>query len=137
MHPAYLETRFEVEIEPAYWPDKFAIVTAFATTGEVWTDEENTDADRRLRGELIARNLMHFRVTGCSPDDTHREPGWAVVIGFDEARDLGRRYRQDAIYYVRGNELHVTHCESGAECVRVGCFRERVRSTDRPSDSSS
>jgi DNA invertase Pin-like site-specific DNA recombinase len=36
LNPAYFETLFEAEEPPECWPDAFAIVTAYATTGEKW-----------------------------------------------------------------------------------------------------
>jgi hypothetical protein len=45
MNPIYLETRFKRDLEndPNFdmfeiFPDQFAIITAYATTGEEWSD---------------------------------------------------------------------------------------------------
>lgn len=126
MHPAYFETRFRLPgAEPA-WPAEFVIVSAYATTGQQWTDAENQAADRRLEAELASRGGWHCRVTGFSPATGHAEPSFAADISLSEARQLGARFHQDAIYHVAGDRLSVVHCQGPAELVAVGPFRERV-----------
>jgi hypothetical protein len=125
MHPAYFETRFRTPVPVDDWPPSFVIVSAHATTGESWSDEENARADARLEAE-VATAGWHQRITGYSPATGHAEPGWAVVLPFDEACDLGLRFRQDAIYLVRSGELLVSHCDERRALVRVGGFDERL-----------
>ena len=65
--------------------------------------------------------------TGYSPEDGHAEPGWAVEIPLEEALELGRKYLQDAIYFVRAGELWVWSCAPGAsESVALGPFDVRL-----------
>lgn len=111
MEAVYFEARFLVEEPVDSWPEEFAIITAYATTGETWTREENEAADRRLHHELAKRSPFLIRVTGYSPTTGHGEPGWAAVIPFDEACDLGLEFKQDAIYHVAGDDLCVTYCD--------------------------
>ncbi len=129
MEPAYFEVRFLVEGPPPQWPEEFAIITAYATTGETWTRKENEAADRRLHEALVRRSPFLVRITGYSPTTGHAEPGWAAVLPFDEACDLGQQFRQDALYWVAGDELHVSHCDARRALVPVGRFRNRL---DRP-----
>jgi len=133
MNPAYFETHFRTEPEVNDWPAAFAILTGYATTGEVWTDQANQAADRALEEELCGTAAWLRRITGYSPKTDHCEPGWAVEIGLDAAIDIGRRFRQDALYYVTGDSLRVTSCNSGpSQSQLVGGFRERIsRSADR------
>jgi hypothetical protein len=126
MEAAYFEARFIVEGRDNAWPNEFVIITAYATTGETWSREENEAADRRLRQELAARSPFLVRITGYSPSTGHGEPGWAAVLLFDEACDLGLEFKQDAIYHVTGDELSVTYCDERRALVPVGRFRERV-----------
>ncbi len=51
-HPAYFKTRFRVEQLPSSWPESFVIVTAYATTGEQWSDAENKRGDEALTQRL-------------------------------------------------------------------------------------
>lgn len=126
MEPAYFEVRFLVEEPLPEWPDAFAIITAHATTGEAWTREENEAADRRLHEALVRRSPFLVRITGYSPTTGHAEPGWAAVLSFDEACDLGMQFRQDALFWVSGDDLDVTHCDVRRALISVGSFRQRV-----------
>lgn len=51
IHPAYFRTHFRAEAPISDWPSVFAIITAYATTGETWTAEENEIADHELEGD--------------------------------------------------------------------------------------
>ena len=127
IHPDYLETHFRQEQPFSNWPEEFAIITAFATTGETWTAEKNESADRALENELQASGQWHLRLTGYSPTTGHAEPGWAVEIPLADACDLGLRFRQDAIYFVSCDELRVILCDKPRERLLIGGFREKVQ----------
>lgn len=131
MNPAYFETRFRIDRTVARWPAEFVIITAFATTGESWTPLQNETADRALESELLARDVWFERVTGYSPSTGHAEPGWAAELPLDLARELGIRFRQDAIYHVMDDRLSVTHCDPGHEQSFVGFFHDRLDPNDR------
>jgi hypothetical protein len=107
------------------WPSEFVIISAFATTGESWTTQENEDADHRLASELRSRGGWFARIVAYSPTTGHAEPSWAVDLALDEGFDFGRRFRQDAIYHVKEDELSVARCNQGV-LVRVGSFRQRL-----------
>ena len=141
-HPAYFTTRFRWEAdEPGSWPHQFVIISAHATTGERWTAEENQNAHEALYDQLSDRNLWIDFVTGYEPVTGHAEPSYAVVLPLEETRELGKSFRQDAIFYVRGDELFVTRCDAAAPLVLVGSFRERLdvvrESFDQSCDESS
>jgi len=126
-YPAeYFETRFRVATPVAVWPRAFVILTAWATTGEVWTDAQNTQADAVLEAELRAEGRWLVRVTGYSPTTGHEEPGWAVDLQLHDALEVGHRYKQDAIYVVRRDVLSVIRCEPGMPMAVVGTFSARV-----------
>jgi len=126
MSPAYFETHFQLEGSDANWPSKFAIVTAYNTTDETWSPERNSAADRDLTAELAAIDVWRRQITGYSPSTGHAEPGWAVELSLNDACDLGFRYKQDAIYYVTGDELWVSFCDNRRQLVRVGSFSDRL-----------
>lgn len=127
MHPGYFDLLFRTE-EPIHdWPAAFAILTGYATTGEVWPEERNTAADQALRDELATTRSWYRRVTGFSPVTGHAEPGWAVALPWETACDLGAKYLQDAIFYVEGDALTVSHCDPvRRRRIPVGPFRERI-----------
>ena len=63
MHPAYPETRFISRDGLDGWPQQFVIITAYATTGETWSDERNEAADQKLESELRGTGRGMRRVT--------------------------------------------------------------------------
>ena len=126
MYPAYLETRFISREGLDGWPEQFVIITAFATTGETWTDGQNEAADQSLEAELRGTGRWMRRVAGYSPTTQHREPGWAVAMDWEEACDVGMRFLQDAIYVINGDALAVTYCDARRELQPVGNFLERL-----------
>ena len=130
MPPVYFAVRFRIDGQTPTWPEHFAIVTAYATTGEQWTPEHNRAADVLLAARLVQDALWHCRITGYAPDTGHAEPGYAVALGVDEACALGVEFLQDAIYVVQGDALFVTYCDERRGLVPVGTFRERIDRTD-------
>lgn len=127
LHPAYFETQFAVADPAVEFPHEFVIMTAYATTGESWTDQENESADRELEAVLCKTSRLIGRITGFSPSTGHAEPGWAAGIPWQDACDLGLQFRQDAIYVVEGDRLFVTFCDDRRQLVPVGAFRERLQ----------
>jgi hypothetical protein len=126
VNPVYFETRFRTVGPVPSWPNEFVILSAYATTGETWTPDENEWADRRLAAELRPRNSWLVRIVGYSPASGHAEPSWAVELPITQARQIGRRFRQDAIYHVRNDELAVLCCSDPGTLLPIGSFRERV-----------
>lgn len=126
MKPEYFQTRFRAKMRGINWPEQFAIVTAYPTTGEQWSAERITEANERLQAELQRCHVWLPRITGYSPTTGHAEPGWAVPVGFTEACEIGLRFAQDAIYVVQGDELFVSYCDARRELISVGSFRARL-----------
>lgn len=124
MNPIYFETHFQTQVE--VWPYSFAIITAYATTGQAWTAKENGAADRALEQFLMAHGSLLGRVVGYSLETGHKEPGWAARIDWNEACDIGLRFKQDAIYFIQGEVLSVTYCDERREMIQVGPFSERL-----------
>lgn len=126
-HPPYALTRFEIAVAPAEWPPAFALVTGWATTGESWSESANLAANARLLARLEADGRWHHPVAGVSPDTRDREPGWAVAWPLEAARRLGAEFRQDAIYWIEGDALHVVGCEpESPRHAPLDCFRARL-----------
>ena len=133
MHPVYFTTRFRTTEPNINWPDAFAIITAFQTTGEEWPEAQNQEADARLLAVIHETGRWHRRLTGFSPDTGHAEPGWAVEISFDEACLIGEKFLQDAIFFVECDTLFVSHCMAEHRMkIYVGSFIERIYTTFPP-----
>ena len=126
MNPAYFETRFRASQSVTSLPREFVIISAFATTGEVWTALQNEMGDEQLRLALERRGAWFIRVVGYSPTTGHAEPSWAVELSLDEACGIGVRFHQDAIFHVKNDELSVTHCDSRRALVHIGSFQRRL-----------
>jgi hypothetical protein len=124
-HPAYFATRFRVSAPAPFWPGAFVIVTAHATTGERWTAAENAQANALLQQRIDSLGRWHHPVTGYDPTTGHAEPGWAIEGPPSLGLELGRVFRQDAIFAVQDDELSVHACGSGGHA-EVGSFSERV-----------
>jgi hypothetical protein len=126
MNSSYFETRFRSPRPVTRWPAEFVVISAFATTGQTWTAQQNEDADRTLASDLVARGVWLERVTGYSPATDHAEPSWAVELSLDAACILGLRFHQDAIYHVKDDRLSVTRCIAPHDLVYVDSFRLRL-----------
>ena len=123
--PEYLSTVFLLDHQPDPLPASFAIVTAWNPLGVTRDAALNQMADEELLREFVELGLPPFRATGCSPDLSHREPGWAAAIAKVEAIALGCRHRQLAIWWIRNDELILVDCATGEE-TRVARFAERI-----------
>jgi len=112
-------------------PASFSIITAFATTGEKWSDLENATANARLKAELERKGVPHWGMTGYSPRTSHAEEGWATTLSAEDACDWGNRYNQHAVYIVSDGVLRVVLCSSGRGEI-VGKMVERLHNTTQP-----
>lgn len=126
LHPAYFNVHFRGPWPDRAHPDEFAIITAYATTGETWTEAQNQAADLKLENILRETGCWMRRLTGYDPTTGYAEPGWAVEMDFEAACDLGLRFRQDAIFWVSGDELWVAKCSADRTPINVGPFLDRL-----------
>lgn len=127
---AYFDTCFELEGAIDDLPSSYTVITAFATTGENWSDQKNAEADESLRAALSNVGLQIWRITGYSPTTDHAEPGWAIDLPLNDAIEIGRRYLQHAIYRVEKGTLFVVLCEDKRQ-VRIGEMAERLHTKDQ------
>jgi type I restriction system adenine methylase HsdM len=127
----YFETCFELEGDPADLPASYGIVTAYATTGETWTDAQNVEADTLLAAALDRKGIAKWRITGYSPRTGHAEPGWAIPVDPEELVALGKEYLQHAVYHVKDGFLSVRLCESDHKAT-IGAIAERMHPQTLP-----
>ena len=126
MTPIYFDTRFKLGLPLAELPDSFAIITAHATTGALWTPEDNNAANETLRAELEIGGRLLGTITGYSPVTQHAEPGYAAALEFEEACKIGARFKQDAIYFVSSGTLFVSHCDHRRSLKPITRFEKRA-----------
>ncbi len=127
VNPLYLSTFLDLGVDWSEQPEEFAIISGYATTGEKWSTERNQQADEQLHHRLVENGTWLRRVTGYAPDTGHNEPCWAIAISFDEACDIGEEFLQDAIYYVVGDDLFVSHCDSRRVKIPISKFSIKIR----------
>jgi hypothetical protein len=126
MDEVYFDTIFLTPTHVNVWPHSFVILSAYATTGEVWPDEVNREADARLERELRSLCPRVLRITGASPDGLHQEPSWVAELPIDTALEIALRYKQKALFAVQNDMLVVIAVNPESPMV-LGSFRSRLR----------
>lgn len=106
----------------------FAIVTAHNPFGSMLTPSQNRLLDRELQSKILQYQRPYRSVIGAAPDLSHMEKSWAVFIDKEQALELGRAFRQHAIYYVSDGLLSLVACFDSAKAeVCIGSFDQRLR----------
>lgn len=136
----YLETIIAIEASPGRWtdingpnaadrlplPEPIYVITASDPGGQHAGREANDDANADLAGELWATGATLARAVGRSPDGSHSEDSVAASpLSRQEAKELGRRYGQDAIYEVTAEAVLLLSCDTD----RVGTIARRPEAT--------
>jgi hypothetical protein len=85
--------------------DPFAVITACNPKGQVLSEPENRERSVALERELRRLGLPVFAVEGHSPDGAHREPGYAAPLDHWEAREIGCRFGQNAVFWHDGARM--------------------------------
>lgn len=80
----------------------FVIMTAFDPRGENLSLAQNEQRTQALDAHLRASNYRFAQVDACSPDGSHCECSFAVVMPQDKALDLARELEQVAIFWFDG-----------------------------------
>jgi hypothetical protein len=110
MNPVYLNVRFQVDLPDDILPEAFGIVTAWNPDGLAAAPGINDAANARLQTQLMSHGLAHFPATGGSPDFTHAEPGFGILATRDRCLELGRQYRQEAIFWIEHGIVYLCSC---------------------------
>ena len=125
MKREYEQTLFLVQ-DLAQVPPSFGVVTACNPDGVTVSNEQNMAASERLERHLAEAGFQYFPVTGCSPDLTHQEPGFGIITDDrDVIIELGREWRQEAVYWIDRGIVHLVPC-GGGEAVNLGRWTARV-----------
>ena len=123
-NPAYLQTVFEYI--PTGKPGDFWVITAYNPKGKPADPGDNIQADAQLLADIEALEITPFRVTGLSPDETHAEPGWGFPSDETTALEIGRRYRQQAVYHFTAGRIDLVYCKTH-ECHSLDDPATRIR----------
>jgi hypothetical protein len=136
MNHAYLDTVFDLEPQ-LNTPRSFVVITAYNPRGQFAPPSRNRHQDQTLRAVLEGRGGAPFRVTGRSVDGKHQEPGWGAVIDIQTGIEIGRMFKQEAIYYIDEDDLSLHSCDQ-VEVKHLGSWAARVNlsSSDEPQRDS-
>lgn len=105
------------------------VITAWNPLGRTASDDANVQAQSLLLDEVHQRGLTWWPAVGGDAGGTHREESVAVVGMSDAAaRDLGRRFGQDAIFAWSPDAWRVLTCGTEAAEVSGWAVSERGRS---------
>jgi len=107
----------------------FAIVTACNPAGKSCSDAHNLCLDKRLQASILALRCPFRALVGASPDLSHQEKSWALLVDKPEAIRLAEAYQQNAIYWVEQDRLLLTPVLLAplVEETPLGSFRARLR----------
>ena len=125
LNPHYLKTVFKVETILSVWPAQFAVITAHNPEGISYSPADNHKFDNGLSASLEQKKLSHFRVIGASPDFTHAEAGFAVVVNVQTALELAKCWKQEAIYWIEDGMLSVIS-QDGSQRIALGKWISRI-----------
>ncbi len=128
MNPAYADVRFRAELPKGGLPERFCIVTAWNPDGITTDAASNAAATARLIAIVQAESLSHFPVTGGSPDSTHAEPGFGMMVDQARVLSLGREFRQEAVFWIDRGTVHLCPCSAAPPQV-IGPWSELATGT--------
>ena len=126
---AYLETTITAEIipntieelnGPAASPNwmfdqPIHVITAWNPYNIIRSSEENDTSNTDLAIALAGRGARFARARGSSTDGMHHEDGFVTWnLTRDEATELGREFRQEAVFEITADEFRLVHCGTGA-----------------------
>ncbi|MCL1057528.1 DUF3293 domain-containing protein [Shewanella gelidimarina] len=104
----------------------FAIITAHNPRGKALTPCQNRLLDRKLQQDILMLRQPYRAIVGASQDRKHMEKSWAVSTDKASAIELGRKFNQNAIYYVEDDKLQLVPCLLSAQETPLGAFSPRV-----------
>lgn len=126
-HPAYFLTRFYVSLEELEFPGQGVILSACATTGEIWPADRSRLADQKLESCLRGYSPgFLIRLIGYSPADNHFEASWLVDLDLLTGCRIGEQFLQDALYFLDHDSLDVVDCSDRFRRANVGTFYDRL-----------
>lgn len=120
---AYCDPYFLFEQQIIF--NRFAIITAWNPQSELLSNKDNDRSNQHLAQEISHTCWSSVQVG--NRDFSWMEESFAVQLSVEEAIELGRKYLQNAIYYVEGEELFLLSCKEEQNKVSLGDWRKRCR----------
>jgi len=97
----------------------FAIITPCNPAGTLLDPPANATRLAVATQSLASRNLPGVPAVGHAPDDSHAEPGWALVIDRIEAVALAREWEQAGFYWWDGSRFWIVPTDAGLDPVAL------------------
>ncbi|MFB7246658.1 DUF3293 domain-containing protein [Streptomyces populi] len=112
------------------------VITAWNPRGRTSSAEYNAHAHGLLLDELDRRRLAWWPAAGGDTSGTHTEESVAVVgMSEDAARELGRRFGQDAIFTWTPDTWRLSACDGDTAAVSGWAASARPGRSSSPSPS--
>lgn len=124
----YASTVFKVEATFEQ-PKTFAIITAHNPLGVVCSNQNNNTYHQQFSQQLKSAGYHQYAQTiwGCSPDLTHQEISYALVITKQQALLLASHLNQNAIFWVDHDQLTIIPVKLvGVTELAVGSFKQLI-----------
>jgi hypothetical protein len=128
LNSAYHNARFRADLPASGISQAFCIVTACYPFDEKVTAEENVRLTGELKNDLELAELVHFPVTGYDTSPDHREPGFGIICDRVKAIAFGQKFRQNAIFSVYDNTVHLISCEPPHKDIPIGKWTDLLSS---------
>ncbi|MDG3088998.1 DUF3293 domain-containing protein [Vibrio hannami] len=104
----------------------FAVITAWNPFGKLMSNSVNQRANYDLECDILKQNYEKLLVGDINREWT--EESFAVEMPLVEAVELGKKYNQNAIYYVRNDRLFLVSCvDNNADESEIAQFSQRVK----------
>lgn len=104
--------------------DSYAIITAWNPSSQWVSNRENQRANQSLQEKFDG-----FKYCKLWVGDLKRrwlEESFAVELPQNLAIELGKKYHQNAIYYVKNDELYLISCVENNYSERIGNLSQRL-----------
>jgi hypothetical protein len=123
MNRGYLNVRFLTSLPDGILPESFGVVTAWNPDGLTAAPGINDAASARLQAQLLSDGHAYFPVPGGSPDFAHAETGFGILATRDRCLELGRQYRQEAIFWIEHGNVHLCSCTDDSQ-ITLGSWQD-------------
>ena len=126
---AYLETTITAEVVPnsieslngptasEQWlfDSPVHVITAWNPYNIIRSSEENDRSNTELAVALAGRGARFARARGSANDGLHYEDSFITWnLTREDAIDIGREFRQEAVFELTADEFRLVHCGTGA-----------------------
>ncbi|WP_038174216.1 MULTISPECIES: DUF3293 domain-containing protein [Vibrio] len=120
---AYQQPYFRFEALPV--AKQFAIITAWNPGSEWQTQAENDSNNHHLAVDLV--HTGYSRVLVGNQNFSWAEESFAAPITQEKAMELGRKFAQNAIYFIEEEQLFLLSCIDDMTRLPLGHWRDRCR----------